>query len=83
MPKAETYQIEAEYTDTVGGEPNYCWVRRATIDLPQEASLHMITKRIRKALGLTGLRGRWEHDGDSWTFHPYGMCTIAMARVVY
>ena len=83
MAKNETYQIETEYTDTFGGEANYCWVRRATIDIPCGASLRTITKRIRSALGLTGLRGRWKVNGDTWDFRPYGMCTIAMARVVY
>jgi hypothetical protein len=25
---------EVEYTDTFGGEANYCWVVRATVDMP-------------------------------------------------
>lgn len=26
---------DVEYTDTFGGEANYTWVRRATIDMPE------------------------------------------------
>ena len=25
---------EVEYTDTFGGEANYCWVNRATVEMP-------------------------------------------------
>lgn len=28
-----TYQIE--YTDTFGGEANYCWVKRARVHMPE------------------------------------------------
>ncbi len=78
-----SYQIEAEYTDTFGGVANYCWVRRATLDIEEGVSTRAIQRRVRATLGLQGLRGRWENYGDAWTFRPYRMCTILMARVVY
>ena len=28
-------QYEVEYTDTFGGEANYCWVKRATVSVPE------------------------------------------------
>lgn len=28
-------KYNVEYTDTFGGEPNYCWVKRATITMPE------------------------------------------------
>ena len=27
--------FDVEYTDTFGGEANYCWVRRATVTVPE------------------------------------------------
>jgi hypothetical protein len=27
--------FNVEYTDTFGGEANYCWVRRATVTMPE------------------------------------------------
>jgi len=28
-------EYEVEYTDTFGGEANYCWVKRATVTMPE------------------------------------------------
>lgn len=28
-------RYDVEYTDTFGGEANYCWVRRAVVDMPE------------------------------------------------
>lgn len=80
---SETFTIEAEYTDTFGGEANYCWVRRATFDMPVGATDRQIMQRIRSELNIEGLRGRWETLGDEWRLRPYRCATIAMARVVY
>jgi hypothetical protein len=78
-----TYQIEAEYTDTFGGEANYSWVRRATLDIPDETSDRAIMRRVKAAFGLTGVPGRTETFGDEWHFRPRRACRIVMARVVY
>jgi hypothetical protein len=80
---AETYQIEAEYTDTFGGEPNYNWVIRAILDVPQGASDRSIMRRMKAALHLSGVRGRSHSMGNRWEFRPYGCCAILMGRVVY
>lgn len=77
----DTYTIEAEYTDTFGGEPNYCWVRRATLEMPQGSSDQAISRRLKKALGITGLRGVMYRHGDSWEFRPYGLATVMLAHV--
>lgn len=42
-----------EMTDTFGGEANYCWVRRAIIDAPSDASSRLLTRRAKKALGIS------------------------------
>lgn len=65
-----------EYTDTFGGEANYCWVRRATINAPDNASRALIMRRAKAAVGLSGARGvTWEFD-DTYEFRPYGSCTV-------
>lgn len=80
---APTYQMAAEYTDTFGGEANYCWVTRATVNLPEGASAATISRRIKAALGISGMKGRAYQDGDRWEFRPYNSCTIAFAHVMY
>lgn len=30
-----TNKYQVEYTDTFAGEANYCWVRRATVKMPE------------------------------------------------
>ena len=79
----ETFKIFVEYTDTFGGEPNYCWVRRETLELPVGLSDRAIMRRLRKAMRLTGIKGRWIVFGDAWKFRPYKCQTILMANVVY
>jgi hypothetical protein len=84
------YQIE--YTDTFGGEANYCWVKRATITMPElthygydgatnyskanKVYQRELMKRAKAAVGLTGARGRVESYGDTIDFRPYGCATV-------
>jgi len=65
-----------EYTDTFSGDANYSWVRRATIKAPAEISDLALMRRAKKALGLSGVRGRRESWGETIIFRPYGLCTI-------
>ena len=81
--KKETYQLNVEYTDTFGGEANYSWVERKTLDIPAVSSDKLVMRRIRKALGLEGVKGRWNNYGDHFEFRPYGMCQIVFADVAY
>lgn len=30
-----SHKYNVEYTDTFGGEANYCWVKRATVTVPE------------------------------------------------
>jgi hypothetical protein len=75
-------KFTVEYTDTFGGEANYCWVKRV------EFTLEVYTKRkaIRKAkalVGLTGVRGRTEDYGDMLKFTPYKSCTVMFVKDNY
>ena len=72
-------KYEIEYTDTFGGEANYCWVRRYIIELPDNASKRQIYRAAKKAAGLSGVRGVWDTYGEGYVFRPYGSCTILFA----
>lgn len=81
-----------EYTDTFAGEANYCWVKRATVHMPElthygydggtnysKASKtyeRELMKRAKAEMGLTGVRGRVFRYGDAIEFRPYGMATV-------
>lgn len=85
-------QYDVEYTDTFGGEANYCWVRRATITMPElthygydggtnyckanKVYQRELMKKAKAAVGITGLRGKTESYGDMIDFRPYGCCTV-------
>lgn len=75
-----------EYTDTFGGEANYCWVRRATIGdsakpYASRERLRDLLRRARKEVGLSGARGDVTFDGgDEIHWVPRGCCTILMIR---
>lgn len=84
--------FEVEYTDTFGGEPNYSWARRATVWMPDmthygyDGSTNYgkvvkvfnreLMKKAKAALGLTGVRGRTNVQGDDIVFRPYGSNTV-------
>jgi hypothetical protein len=73
--------LEVEYTDTFGGEANYCWVKRATLELPDGLSDAAIMRRAKKAIGISGMRGRSTTYGDCFEFMPYGHATVMFATV--
>ena len=80
---ADTFKVFVEFTDTFGGQPNYVWVRRATVELPCDITNKAIMRRLKKAVGITGMLGRSDAHGDTWEFRPYNLCAILMARVEY
>lgn len=85
-----TYDVE--YTDTFAGEANYCWVKRATVHMPElthygydglygyakanRIAERELMKRAKAAMGLTDIRGRKESHGDTIEFRPYGLATV-------
>jgi hypothetical protein len=79
----DTVTFNVEYTDTFGGEANYCWVRRADIEVPHNASQALIMRRAKAAMGITGARGRTDSHGDMFEFRPYGCCTILFVNFDY
>lgn len=85
-------RYDIEYTDTFGGEANYCWVKRASISMPElthygydggtnytKANRIYNRELMRKAkakIGLTGIRGKTYDHGFMIEFRPYGMNTV-------
>lgn len=85
-------RYNVEYTDTFGGEANYCWVKRAIVTMPElthygydgstnysranRIEKRELMKRAKAEMGLTGVRGRVSDYGDTIEFRPYRSCTI-------
>ena len=81
------HKYDVELTDTFGGEANYCWVKRATISMPDmthygyDGSTNYCTvkpiyerelmRRAKAAVGLTGVRGIKTDYGDTIDFRPH------------
>jgi len=55
--------IQFEHTDLYGGEANYSWVRRTSIE-DANLSDKAIVRRAKAWAGLTGLRCKVENWGD-------------------
>ena len=72
-------KYRVEYTDTFGGEANYCWVDRYIIDLPDNATEKQICRAVKKVAGLSGVRGVWDVYCEVYTFRPYRSCTLLFA----
>lgn len=62
-----------EYTDTFGGEANYCWVRRYYLKTDNDK---VPVRQAKKLCGLTGARGCSNEHGDEYEFRPYRSCTV-------
>ena len=76
-------KIRAELTDLwrdeCGWSANYNWVRRVEIEVPADATDALISRRVKKALGITGMPAdHW--SGCSWSWRQD--CVGAWAEVV-
>lgn len=69
-------KIAYEMTDTFGGEANYSWVRRGEVELPEGASDLMRVRRVKKALGLEGVRCKRADFGELIELRPVGACVV-------
>jgi len=69
-------RVNLEHTDTFGGESNYSWVRRHTLDLPDTATDRTIVQKAKAWADLTGLRCRVEKFGDMIAIYPRGICHV-------
>lgn len=78
-------KYEIEYTDTFGGEANYCWVKSKIFEMPlaknddyksRKNYNAAIKRRAKHLVGLTGVRGEWCEYGDGFEFRPRKMCVV-------
>jgi hypothetical protein len=75
------YQVE--YTDMFGGEANYSWVKRATVEYSGKPGELPLVRVAKAAIGLTGVRCRREEWGEAIVLRPCGSCTIAFITPIY
>ena len=83
MNNETSYTVDCEYTDLFCGQANYSWVLRESIQIPHGTSSHKESRLIKAALGLTGVKCKATHNGDSWEFRPIGLLTVAFGNVRY
>ena len=76
-------QWNLELTDTFGGQANYSWCSRETIELPETASDRQIITAAKAALGLTGQRCRRFSYGEGFELRPAGACAVAFILPAY
>ena len=56
-------KIKIEITDTFGGEANYCWVRRYTLDYKENETERALIRRAKNIAGIS-LRHKKTSYGD-------------------
>ena len=70
----DTVRINAELTDTFGGEANYGWVRRASFDVPANGTDRQAIRRAKALLGLSGIRHTKSGYGEGIELRFAGHC---------
>lgn len=68
--------VTYEYTDTFGGEANYCWVKTGTLRFEANTPTRLITKKVKAQLGLTGVGCKRTDYGDMIVLRPYHSSTV-------
>lgn len=68
------YQIEI--TDTFGGEANYSWVRRHSIEMPGKTTDLALVRRAKRKAEWNGIRCKVSRYGDTIEIRPVGMCCV-------
>lgn len=71
-------KVLVEMTDTFGGEPNYSWVQRHTLDVPDGLHPRHVVRRAKRALSMQHVRCTRCEDADTITLRPH-----AWARIIF
>lgn len=74
-------QLLTEYTDTFGGDANYSWVQRNSIEIDDNTSELAIVRRAKRAHGLSGVPCRKVDMGDCTALYPRNSCTVLFVGV--
>lgn len=88
-----THTYELEITDTFGGDANYCWVYRDTINMPElthygydgstnyckanKVFRRELVKKAKAIAGWTGRRCEVSEFGDTIEIRPRGAAMVA------
>ena len=78
-----TFFVDCEMTDTFSGEPNYAWVRRAVIELPDTASDRQVVIAAKAALSITGVRCTRSERSDGVQLDLVGACVRVFITAQY
>lgn len=78
-----TTTFSIEYTDSFGGEANYAWAYRKTLELPADISDLALVRRAKAAMGLTGTRCKRSSHSDTIELRPVGTCTVCFITAEY
>ena len=68
---ANSYKYEL--TDTFGGESNYSWVKRGSVNAHSDLAA---VRKVKKELGMSGLQCRRVDMGETIALYPYGICHV-------
>jgi hypothetical protein len=80
---SDLIQWEAEYTDTFGGQANYCWCKKAEFKLSANSTDRQIVMAAKNKLGLTGVRCKTSSYGEGFELRPVGSCTVVFVSPRY
>ena len=69
-------KFDIEITDTFGGEANYSWVRRHSLDAPEKITNLALVRRAKKKAEWSGIRCKVSRCGDTIEIRPVGMCCV-------
>jgi hypothetical protein len=72
-PLAESVLYSYEYTDTFGGEANYCWVKRGKV---HARNVPEAVKLAKLELGLSGVRCERSDMGETVALYPRNSATV-------
>ena len=70
-------EFDIEVTDTFCGESNYSWVRRTTITAPPALSRLCLVRRVKAAIGWTGMPCQVSPIGNALEIRPKGRALVA------
>ena len=65
-----------ELTDTFGGQANYSWVHRHTLDDTDRLTERALVRRAKALVGLNGVPGKGVWVGETYEFRPYGAAWV-------
>ena len=69
-------RINVEITDTFGGEANYSWWKRESMEVIECLSRAVLVRKAKALMGWTGLRCVTTDYGLMIELRPQGMCQV-------